>query len=82
MCANRASTDLWEPWRSNPQGHPIIATGTDLERGMNVAAEGRDNTHDSLGIVIDGLIGKDFAKLVHDADLNDVLMVVKTDKNW
>ena len=56
--------------------------GTGLDGGMNVAAERSNDTHDLAGVVTDGLVDENFTKLVHDANLNDVLMVVKTDKNW
>jgi len=42
---------------------------------MNAAAEWRDDTHDLVRIVADGLIDENFPILVHDADLNDFLMV-------
>ena len=42
---------------------------------MNAAAERRDDTHDLVRIVADGLIDENFPILVHDADLNDFLMV-------
>jgi len=58
------------------------STRTGFDRGMNIGTERRDDMQHGGGIVPDRLIGEDFSILVHDTNLNDFLMVVKTDKNW
>jgi len=57
-------------------------TGFDCDLDIRAGAEGDNDTMNGIGIVLDGLIEKDFSVVVHDTDLNHFLVVVKTDKNW
>jgi hypothetical protein len=57
-------------------------TGAGFDGGGDVVAEGSDDAKNGFGIVGDGLISENFSLLVHDADLNDVGVVVNTDENW
>jgi hypothetical protein len=60
----------------------FCGTGTGFDGNGNVVAEWGDDTKDGFGIVTDRLISEDFSMLVHDAHLDDFLMVVDPDKNW
>ena len=44
--------------------------GTGFDGGVDVVAVGCDDTKDCVLIVGNGRIGKDFALLIHDADLD------------
>jgi len=60
----------------------FCGSGAGFDGGGDVVAEGGDDAEDGFGIVRNGLIGKDFALLVHDADLDGLGVVVNADEKW
>ena len=59
----------------------VGGAGTGCDHGVDMGAEGGDEWENGVWIVGDRLIGEDVSLLVHDADLEDVLVVVDADEN-
>ena len=57
-------------------------SGGGFDGDMDIGTKGSDDPMNGVGIVCDGDIRKGLSLLVHDADLDGFLVVVKTDKNW
>ena len=55
-------------------------SGGGFDGDVDIGTKGSDDPMNSLGIVHNGLVGEDFSTLAHDADLNNVLVIVKADK--
>jgi hypothetical protein len=60
----------------------IGGSGRDFDGDLGVRTKRSDNLMNGGRVVQNGDIRKDISLLVHHADLNGFLVVVKTDKNW
>jgi len=57
-------------------------SGRGFDGDMDIGTKGSDDTMNGVEIICHGDICKVFSFLIHDADLDEFLVVVKTDKNW
>jgi len=57
-------------------------SGGGFDGDVDIGTKRSNDPMDGIGIILDGDIRKGLSLLVHDADLDGFLVVVKTDKNW
>ncbi len=69
-------------WMSPKALGKICCTAADLDGDASWCAVLRHQIVNYAGVVLDRTIAKLFSLAVQDADLNRILVVIKTDKNW